>query len=65
MSRIALVKPDKARSVEDVVLGMARRGQLANKAGVVGVGLEAGGAGARGGAATGRRGAAGMPPRRS
>ena len=31
VARIALVKPDKARSVEDLVLGMARRGQLQEK----------------------------------
>ena len=31
VARIALVKPEKARSVEDIVLNAARRGQLGQK----------------------------------
>lgn len=31
MSRIAIVKPDKARAIEDMVIQMAQRGQLAAK----------------------------------
>ena len=32
VARIALVKPDKARGVENVVLNMAQRGQLSEQA---------------------------------
>jgi DNA-binding TFAR19-related protein (PDSD5 family) len=31
VSRIAIVKPDKARAIEDMVIQMAQRGQLAAK----------------------------------
>ena len=31
VSRIAIVKPEKARAVEDYVLGMARSGRLTSK----------------------------------
>ncbi|ORX57864.1 DNA-binding TFAR19-related protein [Piromyces finnis] len=31
ISRIAIVKPEKARAVEDYILGMARSGRLASK----------------------------------
>ncbi len=31
VSRIALVKPDKARGVEDILLNAAKRGQLGQK----------------------------------
>ena len=33
VARIALVKPDKARGVEDIVLRMAQRGQITEKVG--------------------------------
>lgn len=32
VARIALVKPDKARGVENMILGMAQRGQITEKA---------------------------------
>jgi programmed cell death protein 5 len=31
VSRISIVKPEKARSIEDYLLNMAQRGQLASK----------------------------------
>ncbi|KAL6761512.1 PDCD5-related protein [Haematococcus lacustris] len=31
LSRIALVKPDKARAIENMILGAAQRGQLSEK----------------------------------
>lgn len=31
MARIALVKPDKARAIEDMIIAAARRGQLGEK----------------------------------
>jgi len=31
VARIALVKPDKARAIEDMIIGAARRGAIAEK----------------------------------
>ena len=31
MARIALVKPEKARAIEDMIIGAARRGALGEK----------------------------------
>jgi programmed cell death protein 5 len=33
LARIALVKPDKARGVENMILGAAQRGQLGERVG--------------------------------
>ncbi len=35
VARIALVKPDKARGVENLVLQMAQRGQITEKVGFI------------------------------
>ena len=35
VARIALVKPDKARGIENMVLQMAQRGQLTEKVGII------------------------------
>ena len=51
MSRIALVKPDKARAIEDMIIMAARRGQLQEKVrGVRGLQVGVEGTGRGGGA---------------